>query len=200
MRVARVTWLVVCAAVAAAVAMAAFGPRAVAAGDPAAKGEVIAAFEKLNALPSYKIKISGPDGSGIWEIVNPDKRHILAKSDKGSLEIYSIGSDTRTRYDFPGAPTGWRCVKSARPNPVLFDTDKWQKEWKDEVIRKPDTVIDGRSARGYGYADSKKNGVLYIDAQNGLPRRFVSEESKGSWMGDFYDFGVPIVFNPPACG
>lgn len=198
MRVAKVTWLAVGAVVAAAVAMAAVSLWAFAAGDPAAKQEVIVAFERLNALPSYKIKISGPDGSGVWEIVNPDKRHVLAKSDKGSLEVYSIGSETRMHYDYPGAPTGWRCVKSQQPSRALFDTDKWQAEWKDEVIRKPDTVIDGMPARGYGYADPKKNGVLYIGS--GLPRRFVSEQSKGSWTGDFYDFGVPIAFNPPACG
>ncbi|HKX19922.1 MAG TPA: hypothetical protein VJT33_18110 [bacterium] len=200
MRLSTIAWLTVCAIAAADVAGSVIGPQAFAAGDPAAKQEVIAAFERLNALSSYKIKISGHDGSGVWEIINPDKRHIVAKSDKGSIEVYTIGPETRTRYDFPGAPTGWRCVKSQAANRLLFDTGKWQKEWKDEVIRKPDTVIDGMSVRGYGYADPKKEGVLYIGAQNGLPRRFVSDQDNNMWTGDFYDFGVPIAFDPPMCG
>jgi hypothetical protein len=56
MRLSNVAWLAVCAIAAGGVAGSAIGPQAFAAGDPAAKQEVIAAFERLNALPSYKIK------------------------------------------------------------------------------------------------------------------------------------------------
>jgi hypothetical protein len=53
-------------------------------------------------------------------------------------------------------------MKSQQANHMPFDTGKWQREWRDEVIRKPDTVIDGMPVRGYGYADPQKEGVLYI--------------------------------------
>lgn len=195
MRLAKLTWLVVSAAVTAGVAPAAFGPAASAAGDPAAKAEAIAAFAKLNTLPSYRIRWTGSGGTGVAEIVQPDKRHFSGKSPRGSAEIFQIGTDLRVHYDFPGAPSGWRCTTS-RALTVYFDVDKMRKDTTTEVIRRPDTVIDGTPVRGY--ADAKTNDELYVGAQTGLPRRVL--DSQKTFTADFYDYGVPITITPPPCG
>jgi hypothetical protein len=195
MRLAKLTWLVVCAAVAAGIAPAAFGPWALAAGDQAAKSEAIAAFQKLNALPSYRIRWTAPGGTGVAEIVQPDRRHFSGKSAQGSLEIFQIGTETRLHYDFPGAPSGWRCTKS-RGTTTYFDIDKMQKDTTTEVVRKPDTVIDGTPV--HAYADAKTNDELYVGAQTGLPRRVVDGEKNAT--ADFYDYGAPITITPPPCG
>jgi hypothetical protein len=195
MRPAKLMWFVVCAAAAAAVAAAAIGPQAFAAGDPAAKAEVIAAFQKLNALPSFRIKWTNPEGTGIAEIIRPDKRHFTGKSAQGSIEIYQIGTKNRMHYDYPGAPSGWRCTTS-KTMPRQIDTDRMQKDLTD-VNRRPDTVIDGMPV--HGYADSKDSIELYVGARNGLPRRLIGKDKQG-YTGDFYDYGAPIAFTPPPCG
>jgi hypothetical protein len=191
MRPAKLMWFVVCAA---AVAAAAIGPQAFAAGDPAAKAEVIAAFQKLNALPSFRIKWTNPEGTGIAEIM-PDKRHFTGKSARGSMEIYQIGTENRTHYDFPGAPSGWRCTTS-KTMPRYIDTDRMQKDLTD-VNRRPDTAIDGMPV--HGYADSKDSIELYVGAGNGLPRRLIGKDKQG-YTADFYDYGAPIAFTPHPCG
>ncbi len=189
MRKTTLTWLVACAAA------AAIGPQAFAAGDPAAKAEVIAAFQKLNALPSFRIKWTNPESSGIAEFIQPDKRHFTGKTDKGSVEIYQIGTENRMHLEYPGVPSGWRCTDSATMLRQI-DTDKMQKDLTD-VNRRPDTVIDGMPV--HGYADSKDSIELYVGAQNGLPRRVVGKDNRG-YTADFYDYGSPIPFTPPPCG
>jgi hypothetical protein len=197
MRMAKVTWLFACAAAAAGVAAAAGGPQAFAAGDPAAKAEVIAAFQKLNALPSFRIKWTNPEGSGIAEFIQPDKRHFTGKSDKGSVEIYQIGTENRMHLEYPGAPSSWRCT-NAETMTILrqIDTGRMQKDLTD-VNRRPDTVIDGVPV--HGYADSKDSIELYVGTQSGLPRRLVGKDNRG-YTADFYDYGAPIPFTPPPCG
>jgi len=195
MRLAKPTWLSVCAPVAAGIALAAVGPWALAAGDPAAKAEAIAAFQKLNAVPSYRIKWTSPEGTGVAEISQPDRRHFSGKSAQGSVEIFQIGTDTRIHYDFPGAPSGWRCTKS-REVSAYFDIDRMRKDTTTEVVRKSDTVIDGTPV--HTYADAKTGDELYVGAETGLPRRVVDQEKAA--MADFYDYGVPITITLPPCG
>lgn len=195
MRLAKPTWLVVCATVASGIAPAAFGPWALAVGDPAAKAEIIAAFHKLNALPSLRIRWTAPGEMGVAEFVQPDQRLFSGKSAQGSLEIFQIGTEIRTRYDFPGASSGWRCAKS-RGTTTYFDTDKMQKDTTTEVVRKPDTVIDGTPV--HAYADAKTKGELYVGAQTGLPRRAVDPAKPAT--ADLYDYGAPITITPPPCG
>jgi hypothetical protein len=195
MRPANLTWLIVCAVVVAGIALSAVGPGALAAGDPAAKAEAIAAFQKLNALPSYRIKWTSSEGTGVAEIVRPDRRHFSGKSAQGSMEIFQIGTDRAVHYDFPGAPSGWRCTKS-REVSAYFDIDKMRKDTTTEVVRKPDTVIDGTPV--HTYADAKTGDELYVGAETGLPRRAVDHEKNAT--ADFYDYGVPITITLPPCG
>ena len=195
MRLAKLTWLVVSAVAAAGIVPAAFGPWASAAGDPAAKAEAIAVFEKLNALPSYRIRWTAPEGTGVAEVVQPDKRHFSGTSVRGSVEIFQVGTDTRVHYDFPGAPGGWRCTTS-RATTIYFDVGKMRKDTTTEVIRKPDAVIDGTPVRGY--ADAQSNDELYVGAQTGLPRRVLNPQK--NFTADFYDYGAPITITPPPCG
>lgn len=196
-RVKRV-WVTLCAATAVGFALAPAGPPAFAAGDPAAKAEAIAAFQRLFALPTFRVKWTNPEANGLLEFVQPNQQHLTAKSDKGSIEIFQIGTETRMHYDYPGAPSGWRCFNGQQGIPRWFNVDKMREDTTTEVVRRPDTVINGTPV--HAYTDTKTRGELYVGIQNGLPRRFVGFEPKGNFTGDFYDFGVPIMLTPPACG
>jgi hypothetical protein len=191
--------LTVCAATVAGIATAAIGPRASAAGDPAAKADAIAAFQKLNFVPSYRIKWASAEGTGVAEIVQPDKRHFVGKSARGSVEIFEIGTEHSIHYDFPGAPSGWRCTKSRKVS-TYFDIDKMRTDTTTDVIRKPDTVIDGTPA--HVFADANTGDELYVSAPTGLPRRVRWDPGhpEKSVTADFYDYGAPITITPPPCG
>jgi hypothetical protein len=187
---ARLLWIVITA-----VGAAGMGPQALAAGDPAAKAEAIAAFERLNAVPSYRIRWTSSDGTGIAEIVQPDKRHFAGKSDKGSVEIIEVGVHRGIRYDVPGAPTGWQC-STGRGVSTYFDIDKMRRDTTTQAVRRPDTVIDGTPV--HGFADANTGDELYVGIQNGLPRRVIDKQKNVT--ADFYDFGAPIAITPPPCG
>ncbi|HLW48812.1 MAG TPA: hypothetical protein VKW09_13720 [bacterium] len=195
MRRAKPARLVLCVFAMAGAAAVGVGSQAVAAGDPAAKAEAIAAFQKLNTVPSYRIKWTSPEGVGVAEIVQPDKRHFTGKGDKGSVEIFQIGADRAIRYDVPGMPSGWRCGKSQTIS-TYFDIDKMRSDTTVEAVRKPDTVIDGMPVHVYANANSGEE--LYVGAQTGLPRRYYSSDKRVT--ADFYDYGAPITITPPPCG
>lgn len=199
MRSAKLTHITVCAAMAAGIATVAIGPRALAAGDAAAKAEAIAAFQKLNSVPSYRIKWTSPEGTGVAEIVQPDKRHFVGKSAQGSAEIFEIGTERSIHYDVPGAPSGWQCTKS-REVSTYFDIARMRRDTTTDVIRKPDTVIDGTPV--HVYADANTGDELYVSAPTGLPRRVRWDPGnpEKSVTADFYDYGAPITITPPPCG
>jgi len=198
MRVARFVWLVLSAAAAAGVVPAALGPRAFAAGDPAAKAEVTAAFQKLKALPGFRIKWVNPMGSGISEFTPPDKWHYTGQMALASVEVYQIGKEIRMHTSGPGAPAAWQCAKTGMAFPFPINTDKLQRDLAD-VNRRPDTVIDGTPV--HAYADTKDIVELYVDSQSGLPYRSInSDKPPNGYTADFYDFGAPIAFTPPPCG
>jgi hypothetical protein len=195
MRLVKLMWLAVCAVAAAGIAPAVTGRSALAAGDPAAKAEAIESFNKLNALPSFRMRWTTPEGTGLSEIVRPDKGHFVGKSAQGSIELFVIGTQHYTHYDFPGAPSGWRC-STGREHNTYFDIDKMRADTTTDVVRAPDTVIDGTPV--HGYADAKTGDELYVGTQTGLPRRIVEREKTATV--DFFDYGAPITITPPSCG
>jgi hypothetical protein len=198
MRSAKLMSLALCAAAAAGIAATAVTPRALAAGDPAAKAEAIAVFQKLNAQPSYRVKLTSSEGTGLIEVVQPDKMHLLGHGAQGSVEIFEIGTQTRIHIDMPGQPNGWRCT-THREITTYFDINKMRRDTTDQVVRLPDTVIDGTTV--HGYTDSDTRDELYVDAGTGLPRRVVEIDNKGEKStADFYDYGAPIAITPPPCG
>jgi len=172
----------------------------VAQGDPSAKAQVVAAFEKLNSVPSYRMKTSAPGGTTMIEIVRPDKRHYTAQSPNGSFESITVGTQTRERVNMPGQPTGWRCITNRRSLETMFNLDRMRKD-VTEVVRKPDMVIEGMPVRTYAAA-SGSGATLYVGVQTGLPRRLVhvDQQSGKTATIDFYDYGAPITIMLPSCG
>jgi len=168
-------------------------------GDPSEKAQVVAAFEKLNSVPSYRMKSTTSEATAVIEIVRPDKRHFTAQSPKGTVESIAVGKEIRTRYNMPGAPAGWRCTTASRSPETFFNMDKMKKDLT-EVIRKPDTMIEGTPV--HAYADVAGRGTLYVAAATGLPRRLVvvNTQSGKTATIDFSDFGAPITIMLPSCG
>lgn len=169
-------------------------------GDPVAKAEVIAAFDRMNSVPSYRMKTSAPGGTTMIEVVRPDKRHVTAQSPNGTFESITIGTQTRERVNMPGRPTGWRCTTNRRPLATIFSLDRMRKDLT-EVVRKPEVMIDGMPVHTYAAA-SGNGATLYIGVQTGLPRRLVGidEQSGKTATVDFYDYGAPITITLPPCG
>jgi len=171
-------------------------------GDPAAEAEVVAAFDRMNSVPSYRMKTSASGGTTLLlDVVRPDKRHYTAQSPtRGTYESITIGTQTRERVNMPGQPTGWRCITSPRPLNTTLRLDRIRKDMS-AVVRKPDTVIDGMPVHAYANISSS-GGTLYIGAQTGLPRRavLVDKQSGKTVTVDFYDYGAPITITLPPCG
>ncbi len=94
MRTPRPEWLILSALLSAGIAITAIGPAASAAqGDPAAKAEIVAAFQRLNAVPSYRMKGTSDkkDEMVVFEIVRPDKGHLTTHSPQGTYEVITVG-------------------------------------------------------------------------------------------------------------
>lgn len=190
--------LILAATLGAGIVATAVGSGAFAAGgDPAAKAEVIAAFKRLSTLPGYRIKFTGHDSTGVVEVAPPDKMHSTGHMSGGTIESITVGKESRIRYEMPGLPAGWQCLASESRPIVLFDVDKMRKDMT-EVVRKPDTVIDGTPVRAY-VDPSNPGDILYVGAKTGLPRRFVDADKESGGTGDFYDYGARITITLPPC-
>jgi hypothetical protein len=181
------------------IAMTALTPGGAAQGDPTAKAQAVAAFERLNSVPSYRMKSTTSEATVVIEIVRPDKRHFTAQSLKGTVESIAVGREIRTRSSMPGAPAGWRCTTASRSPETFFDMNKMKKDLT-AVIRGPDTIIEGTPV--HAYIDVARRGTLYVAAATGLPRRLVvvSTQSGKTATIDFYDYGAPITIMLPSCG
>lgn len=168
-------------------------------GDPSAKAQVVAAFEKLNSVPSYRMKSTTSEATALIEIVRPDKRHFTAQSPKGTVESIAVGKEIRTRYNMPGAPAGWRCTTDSRSLETFYNMSRIRKDLT-EVVRRPDAMIEGTPV--HAYADVAGRGTLYVAAATGLPRRLVlvNIQSAKTATIDFYDYGAPITIMLPSCG
>ncbi|HET9000194.1 MAG TPA: hypothetical protein VFP86_11145 [bacterium] len=180
-------------------AMTALTPGGAAQGDASAKAQAVAAFERLNSVPSYRMKSTTSEATVVIEIVRPDKRHFTAQSLKGTVESIAVGREIRTRSSMPGAPAGWRCTTASRLPETFFDMNKMKKDLT-EVIRGPDTIIEGTPV--HAYTDVARRGTLYVAAATGLPRRLVvvNIQSGKTATIDFSDYGAPITIVLPSCG
>jgi hypothetical protein len=168
-------------------------------GDPAAKAEVLAAFQRLNALPSYRMKATNSDVTAVMEVVRPDKMHSTAQTPQGIYEVINVGKETRVRSTMPGMPPGWRCTTgSQEATSRIFNVAEFRKD-ATPIIRKADTVVDGTPV--HTYAEPAGPGMVYIGAQTGLPRRVidVDKESNKTTTIDFYDYGASISIVLPPC-
>lgn len=213
MRIPQLARLVLSALLSAGIAITAIGPGASAPqGDPAAKAEIVAAFQRLNELPSYRMKgTNSRDGlSMVIEKVRPDKERYTSQSPRGTFEIIAVGKLSASRLPAPGETAGWRCAPEGNSWPAVtaFNIDKIRKDLDTaQVVRKPDTVIDGTPVRAYAVEQivdgARSTGAGYIGAQNGLPRRLVDthpgDNGPVTETIDFYDYGAKITITMPPC-
>jgi hypothetical protein len=203
-RTPRSEWLIFSAMLSAGIAITAIGPAASAAqGDPAAKAEIVAAFQRLNALPPYRIKGTSNKKDGmtlVYEIVRPDKSHFTYHSPQGTYEGITIGKQGAFRITMSGEAASWQCTTGSDNSPAntAFYPDKIRQDLESKpVVRKPDTVIDGTPV--HLYTDPSGKDAIYVGAQTGLPRRLVDADAESGGTLDFYDYGAKITIGLPPC-
>jgi hypothetical protein len=179
-------------------------------GDTAAWKEIDAALTRLRALPGWRVKEIGSDGSVTREVeFAPPDYHITRRTPKGTFEIFRVGSVTVSRTSLKDSPAGAKCRRTERARqPIAFQ------DLKDfvssssgtgelTVRRKSDTSIGGAPVRAYTYllqrgAGSATRGDFYIGAKTGLPRRSTLEALGGRTITrDYYDYGAKTAFTLP---
>ena len=177
-------------------------------GDAAAWREVVAAYQKLGALPGYRIRTTMPQGSMIVEVAPADKAmHSTMESSSGGAEFIIVGGQSRMRVTASGAPAGWRCVNLPQM-PNMSDPSAVQ--GAVDVARAPDAAIDGQPMHVYLYTIESSGGgsmaaagpvktTLYVGSGNGLPRRVVVATTRGDQSLDYYDYGAAIQITLPPC-
>ena len=73
-------------------------------GDLTAKAEVIAAFQRLNARPSYRMRFTGREGIGVIEVIRTDKVCSEVRTRQGTYEFVAVGTQSRLRVTKRGQP------------------------------------------------------------------------------------------------
>jgi len=178
-------------------ATAAAGAAVAARGDPAAKAEVVAAFQRLNARPSYRMRFTSQEGIGVVEVLRPDRVYSEVRTRQGTYEFIAVGTQSRLRVTKQGQPGGWRCSSNGTRPVFLSAMDRVRRN-ETPVIRRPDTEIQGTPV--HSYADASGRGlVLYVDALTGLPRRLVEVDSQTRGVLDFYYYARPFAIALPPC-
>jgi len=184
-------------------------------GDQVAWQELTAAFQKLAALSSYKMKIEtvSPQGNGTmaWEVL-PDRSHATFLLDIGvGEEDITVAGQSRHRLTTSNVPGDWQCGPGILPTDPAAVLD-FERGFQGtvSVSRGPNTTIDNVPMRAYVTATtSADNSVtadttIYVAATTGLPRRAISGGSAAGQSGqatiDYYDFGVPVTISLPPCG
>ena len=197
MRIARLTRGMAIALAGIGMAATGAGGGAAPHGDPTAKAEVIAAFQRLNARPSYRMRFTGREGIGVVEVIRPDKVYSEVRTRQGTVEFIAVGSQSRLRVTKPGQPAGWQCSPSGSRPIFLSAVDRVKKN-ETPVIRRPDTEIEGTPVHAYADASSR-GAVLYIEAWTGLPKRLVEADRQSVEILDFYYYGTPFTITLPPC-
>ena len=198
MRISRVKRGTLIAMLGIGVAATAAGGATVAArGDPAAKAEVIAAFKRLNARPSYRMRFTSQEGTGVVEVIRPDRVYSEVRTRQGTYQFISVGTQSRLRVTKQGQPGGWRCSPNGT-RPIFLSAMDQVRRNETPVVRRPDTEIQGTLV--HSYADASGRGpVLYVDALTGLPRRLVEVDSQSRGILDFYYYATPFAITLPPC-
>ncbi|HEY3248638.1 MAG TPA: hypothetical protein VGK88_10155 [bacterium] len=174
-------------------------------GDPAAWQEVVAAYQRLGTLRSYRMKVTGPGVPGLGislEIVNPDRTRTLVDLGNGGYETIVVGKEARGRVgDGP-----WQCqappvgLGAGLPDP---------KAAKGEVTiaRLRQVTIDGARTQSYQSSFSTASTAqpislrLYVLQSGGVLRRveILDKAGKITISVDYYDFNAPIKIELPEC-
>jgi len=180
-------------------------------GDRDAWAEISTAFDKMRALPGYRVRQMIARGSTIvnsatFEVVPPDSAHITGQmSPTIILEVIAVGKETRDRVIDHGVSTPWRCNVIKTPS-LLPGPDSSQVDIT--VSRGRDTIIEGTRVRAYSYSyissapDHRIRGRedVWIGMRTRLLRRLRTTTESATLTQDFYDYGARIAIILPACG
>ncbi len=177
-------------------------------GDAAAWREVMAAYQRLEALRTYRMKFTGvgvPGAGAVTEVVNPDRSRTVVDLGQGGMEFVTVGKDTRTRL----GNAAWQCQgTSGKRNVGGLPINPREAKGEVAVSKLGVVVIAGARTVAYQFAYSKTataqptNVRLYVLADGGLPRRseVLDKDEKVTVTIDFYDFNAPITIELPRCG
>jgi len=178
-------------------------------GPPAAWQEVMAAYQRLASVRTYRMKIKGtgvPAGGIVVEVVNPDRRRTLVPLGKGGFETIVVGNESRTRVG--NGP--WQC--QAAPGSLGGGTGGWPPDLRRAkgevtVTRLGFATLEGARTQSYEIvytpsANAKPTTIrLYVLQSGGILRRaeVLDKDEKVAVTIDYYDVNAPITIDLPKC-
>ncbi len=167
-------------------------------GDPKALQEILAAFNRMNAAKTYRMKGAIGGAAMVVEAVMPNRYHAKVEWPDGKVfETVRVGSEVRFQND----GQRWTCAPAF---PLNFpNTDLASLSDKIIAAKGPVATIDGVATQSYTYtfADQGYTVKLYVTTAGGLPKRIEALDSTGAVEStfDYYDYGAPITIELPAC-
>lgn len=199
--VARSVLILVIVAALAAAAWAA-PPKLVVKGDAKAWDEIVAAFNELGKLKSYRAKGKmGEQGTLAVEVVNPDRSRTVLTMAGSVAETIVVAAEARYRMG-----TGpWTCPPRAQVQDPVMRIEKLTGEVT--ASRGPAAIINGVDTRSYKYTVKEPGPMpsatlrLYVGMKDGLPRRWemLAEGGKVFIFQEHYDFNRPVTITLPPC-
>lgn len=174
--------------------------------DP--KADVVAASQKLVALPSFSAKMEGVGQMEIKQQVDfvaPDRFHVTYQAGAApGMEIITIGDQSYMKTSggswskMPGGPN------TATPNLRDSFTEEGLKTLSDVKYEGDDTV-DGKLARVYTYKNVTPKGgfafssKMWVANDTGVPLKIITDYTNGTLkqMTVKYDTATPVTIEPP---
>jgi len=167
-------------------------------GDPKALQEILAAFNRVNAAKTYRMKGTIGGAPMVVEAVMPDRYHTKVEWPDGKVfETVRVGSELRFQHD----GQRWTCA----PAPPLNFPHTDLGSLSDKVIaaKGPVATIDGTATQSYTYTFAVQGYTikLYVAIAEGLPKRMEVLDSTGAVEStfDYYDYRASITIDLPAC-
>ncbi len=167
-------------------------------GDPKALQEILAAFNRVNAAKTYRMKGTIGGAPMVVEAVMPDRYHTKVEWPDGKVfETVRVGSELRFQHD----GQRWTCAPA--PSLSFPHTDLGSLSDKVIAAKGPVATIDGTATQSYTYtfAGQAYTIKLYVAIAEGLPKRMEVLGPTGAVEStfDYYDYGAPITIDLPAC-
>jgi len=166
-------------------------------GDPKALQEILAAFDRVIAAKTYRMKGTIGGAPMTVEAVLPDRYHTKVEWPDGKVfESVRVGPELRFQHD----GQRWTCARA----PLLSFPDTNLASLSDNVIaaKGPVTTIDSVATQSYTYTFGQGHTIkLYVTIVEGLPKRMEVLDPTGAVQStfDYYDYGAPIAIDLPAC-
>jgi hypothetical protein len=167
-------------------------------GDATAWKEILAAFNRMNAAKTFRMKGTIGVTAAVVEAVMPNRYHTRMEWPEGKVfEAIRVGSEVRFRND----GQRWTCAPALQLN--LPNTDPSGLSATVVAAKGPVAMIDGVVTQSYTYtfADRGYTVHLYVTIAEGLPKRVETFESTGAVDStfDYYDYGAPVTIGLPTC-